>query len=162
MSSSSDRGQPRLRGFPGGTSGKESACQCRKCKRRGFDPWVRKMPWRRNTPLQYSWLPLVTHLVKKKKKSVCSVGDPGSIPGSGRFPGRDTLPSPVFLGFPGGWDAEESACNAGDLGLIPGLGGFPGGGHSNPLQDSYLENSHGQRSLVDYCLWGLKESDTTE
>ena len=99
---------------------------------------------------------------KKKKKSVCSVGDPGSIPGSGRFPGRDTLPSPVFLGFPGGWDAEESACNAGDLGLIPELGGFPGGGHSNPLQDSYLENSHGQRSLVDYCLWGLKESDTTE
>ena len=26
-------------------SGKESACQCR---RRGFDPWVRKIPWRRN------------------------------------------------------------------------------------------------------------------
>ena len=21
-------------------SGKEPACQCRKCKRRGFDPWV--------------------------------------------------------------------------------------------------------------------------
>ena len=31
-------------GFPGGTSGKESACQC---KRPGFDPWVRKIPWRR-------------------------------------------------------------------------------------------------------------------
>ena len=25
-------------------SGKESACQCR---RLGFDPWVRKIPWRR-------------------------------------------------------------------------------------------------------------------
>ena len=26
---------------------KESACQCRRCKRCRFDPWVRKMPWRR-------------------------------------------------------------------------------------------------------------------
>ena len=30
--------------FPSGMRGKESACQCR---RPGFDPWVRKMPWRR-------------------------------------------------------------------------------------------------------------------
>ena len=29
-------------GFPGGTSGKEPFCQCRRLKRRGFDPWVRK------------------------------------------------------------------------------------------------------------------------
>ena len=28
--------------FPGGTSGKESICQCRRCKRWGFDPWSRK------------------------------------------------------------------------------------------------------------------------
>ena len=33
-----------LRGFPGGTSGQESTCQCRECR---FDPWVRKIPWRR-------------------------------------------------------------------------------------------------------------------
>ena len=33
--------------IPGGVSGKESAHQCRRCKRRGFDPWVRKIPWRR-------------------------------------------------------------------------------------------------------------------
>ena len=31
----------------GGASGKESACQCRKPKRHRFDPWVRKIPWRR-------------------------------------------------------------------------------------------------------------------
>ena len=31
-------------GFPGGASGKESTCQCRRCKRLGFDPWVRKIP----------------------------------------------------------------------------------------------------------------------
>ena len=34
-------------GFPGGTSGKESACQCRKHKRSRFDPWVRKITWKR-------------------------------------------------------------------------------------------------------------------
>ena len=34
-------------GFPGGASGKEPVCQCRRCKRPGFDPWVGKDPWRR-------------------------------------------------------------------------------------------------------------------
>ena len=33
--------------FPGGTSGKESTCQARRCRRCGFNPWVRKIPWRR-------------------------------------------------------------------------------------------------------------------
>ena len=33
--------------FPGGTSGKEPACQCRRHKRLRFDPWVGKIPWRR-------------------------------------------------------------------------------------------------------------------
>ena len=28
-------------------SGKESAFQCRRCKRCELDPWVRKIPWRR-------------------------------------------------------------------------------------------------------------------
>ena len=31
----------------GGVSGKEPACQCKRCERPGFDPWVRKMTWRR-------------------------------------------------------------------------------------------------------------------
>jgi len=30
-------------GFPGGTSGKEPAYQCRSRKRFGFDPWVGKI-----------------------------------------------------------------------------------------------------------------------
>ena len=35
------------------------------------------------------------------------------------------LPTPGFLGFPGGSVSKESTCNAGDLGSIPGLGRFP-------------------------------------
>ena len=68
-------------GFPVGASSKESACRCRRCQRHRFDPWVRKISWRRK--------------------------------------GQPTL---VFL---------------------------PG-------------KFHGQRSLVGYSLWGLKELDTTE
>ena len=36
-----------VRKLPGGASGKEPACQCRSCKRCGFDPCVEKSPWRR-------------------------------------------------------------------------------------------------------------------
>ena len=46
---------------------------------------------------------------------------------------------------------KNPSANAGDLrdlGSIPGLGRSPGGGHGNPLQDSCLENPHGQRSLA--------------
>ena len=43
---------------------------------------------------------------------------------------RDRLPTPVFLGFPGGSDGKESACNAADLGLIPGTGRSAGEGNS--------------------------------
>ena len=35
------------KGFPGGTSGKEPTCQCSRPKRCRFDPWVKKIPWRR-------------------------------------------------------------------------------------------------------------------
>ena len=37
----------RKLGFPGGPSGKEPTCQCRRHKRLGFNPWVGKIPWRR-------------------------------------------------------------------------------------------------------------------
>ena len=82
-----------------------------------FNPWIRKISWR-----------------------------------------RDRLPTPVFLGFPGGSDAKESASNAGDLGLIHGLGGSPGGGHGNPLQDSCLENPHGRDWQA--AIHGVSKSQT--
>ena len=36
--------------FPGSASGKDPACQGRRCKRPGFDPWAGKIPWRRAWP----------------------------------------------------------------------------------------------------------------
>ena len=65
-------------------------------------------------------------------------------------------------GFSGGSDSKESTCNVGDLSLIPRLGRSPGGGHSNPLQYSFLENPYGLRCLVGYSPWGHQELDMTE
>ena len=45
--------EPKVKSFLAGASGKEPACQCRRYKRCAFDPWVRKIPWRRCNPLQY-------------------------------------------------------------------------------------------------------------
>ena len=67
-----------------------------------------------------------------------------------------------MLAFPGDSVSKESTCNAGDPDSIPGLGRSPGEGNGNPLQYSCLENSMDMGSLVDYSLWGHKESDTTE
>ena len=43
----------------GGISGKESTCQCRRHKRLGFDPWVGKIPCRRQ------WQPTPVLLPRK-------------------------------------------------------------------------------------------------
>ena len=49
------------RSFLGGTSGKEPICQCRRCKRCGFDPWVGKIPWRRAWQPTPAFLPGESH-----------------------------------------------------------------------------------------------------
>ena len=65
---------------------------------------------------------------------------------------RDSLPTPVFLGFPGGSAGKESACNAGDLGSTPGLGRSPGEGKGYPLQYCGLEIS------MDCIVHGVAKS----
>ena len=48
-------------------------------------------------------------------------------------------------------EVKNLPASAGDIrnrDSVPGLGRFHGGDHGNPLQYSFLENSHGQRSLV--------------
>ena len=44
--------------FQGGASGKEPTCQCRRSTRCGFNPWVRKIPWRR------AWQPTPVFLLR--------------------------------------------------------------------------------------------------
>ena len=67
---------------------------------------------------------------------------------------KDRLPTPVFLGFPGGSAGKESTCNAGDVGSIPGLGRSPGEGNGYPFQYSGLENS------MDFLVHAVEKSQT--
>ena len=67
--------------------------------------------------------------------------------------------SMIVLGFPGGSAGKESACSAGDTGY--------GGsilGQKNPLEKGKATTAvflpgelHGQRNLVSYSPWRLKE-----
>ena len=70
---------------------------------------------------------------------------------------RDRLPTPVFLGFPGGLTGKESSSIMEDMGSIPGLRRSPGEEKGYSLHYSGRENS-----IVLYSPRGHKESDTTE
>ena len=50
------------KGLPTWLSGKESTCHCRRCQ---FDPWVRKMPWRRKWQPTPVFLPEVSPWTEK-------------------------------------------------------------------------------------------------
>ena len=77
-----------------------------------FDPWVRKIRWRRDrlpTPV-FLGFPCDS----AGKESTCNAWDLGSIPGLGRFPWRrERLPTPVFWpgefhGLYSPWGHKES------------------------------------------------------
>ena len=50
--------KPILRGLPSWLSGKESTRQCRRCK---FDPWIRRISWRRKWQPTPIFLPGKSH-----------------------------------------------------------------------------------------------------
>ena len=52
-------------GFPGGASSRELAGQCRKPKSHRFNPWVRKMLWRRTQQRTPLFLPGESHGQRK-------------------------------------------------------------------------------------------------
>ena len=66
----------------------------------------------------------------------------------------------TFVGLPGDSLVKNLPASAGDVGSIPGLGRSPGEGNGNHSRILTGE-SHGQRSLVSYRLWGRKEADRT-
>ena len=61
-----------------------------------------------------------------------------------------------------GWHSgKEFAFKAGDAGSIPGSGRSPGGGHGNPLQYSWLQNSMNRGAWWATVHGIAKEWDTT-
>ena len=70
-------------GSPGGTSGKESPCQCKRCR---FDPWVGKIPWRRK------WQPTLVFLPRKPHGQKSLVGcSPWGLHGVTKRAGHDLV-----------------------------------------------------------------------
>ena len=83
----------------------------------------------------------VASLVAQLVKVCLQCSRLGFDPWVGNIPWRrDSLPTPVLLGFTDGSAGKESSCNVGDLGSIPGLGRSPGEENGNPLQHPCLEN----------------------
>ena len=66
----------------------------------------------------------------------------------------------IHNSFPGGSVVKNPPANAGDMVLIPGLGRLPGEGNGNPLQDSCLENFHGEKEPGRLQSMGSKKSLT--
>ena len=54
--------------LPWWLGGNEPTCQCRRCRRHGFDPWVGKIPWRRK------WQPIPVFLPGESKGQRSLVG----------------------------------------------------------------------------------------
>ena len=70
-------------GFPGGSDGKESACNAGDL---GMIPGSGRSSGEGNSyPLQYSW---ASRVIQTVKESACNAGDLGLIPGLGRSPGE--------------------------------------------------------------------------
>ena len=155
---------PRTGGFPGGASGKESACHCRKCKRLGFNPWVGKIPWSgkwqptlvflpRKCNEQRSLAGYRSHVAKKSQMRLntqkhnapfqfisCSGFPNGSAVNNLLANAGDMGLIPGSGRSPNGSAVNNLLANAGDMGLIPGSGRSPGEGNGNPLQYSCLGN----------------------
>ena len=90
-------------------------------KMQKFDPWVRKILWRRK------WQPTPVFLARQSH-------------GQEELDGQQSMGVTKELDFSGNSDGKASAYNVEDPGSIPGSGRSPGEGNDNPLQYSCLEN----------------------
>ena len=91
------------------------------------DPWVGKIPWRRE------WLPTPLFLPGEsqgQRSLAATVHGVAESETTKRLSGASLVTQ-----------GKELACNAEDLGSIPGSGRSPGGEHGSPPQYSCLENS---------------------
>ena len=136
-------------GLPPWLSGKGPTCQCRRC---GFDPWLRKIPWRRK------WQPTPVILPGKShgQRSRTGYSPWGHIESDTAE--RLTTITNSLLGRSAGEGMDyplqyswasllaqlvKNPANAGDArdaGLIPGSGRSPGGESVHPHRYSCLGN----------------------
>ena len=140
-----------------------------------FDPWVRKIPWRRE------WLPILVffpgeshgqgrlagyspwgckaldmteqliHMLPLRCLSECRSS---SILGPFFQYGRDFPVAQTVKNLPARQETRVRSLGW-EVPLEEGMA-------IHSLENSCLENPHGQRSLAGYSPWGCKESDMTK
>ena len=98
---------------------------CLQCRRPGFDPWVGKIPWRR----EWQPTPLLLPVKSHGQRSLVDYRPWG-------LKESDTTEQLHFT--ISGSDGKASACSAEDPGSITGSGRSPGEGNGHPLQYSCL------------------------
>ena len=102
-----------------------------RCKRPEFDPWVRKIPWRRKWQPTPVLLPGKSH--GQRNLVDYSSWDHKEWDTTERFHFQTQINHIAAYSLLIS-EVKASACNAGDLGSIPALGRSPGEGNGNPLR----------------------------
>ena len=149
---------PSYWGFLGRTSGKESACQCRRPKRHRFNPWVGKIPKRRAQE------PTAMLLARESlgQRSLA-----GYSPQGHKESDAIEVTENAFLhtGLPRWHNGEESACQCGRCKRCrfdPQVRKIPWSRKWQPIPVFLPGKFHGQRSLAGNSPQGHKQLDTTE
>ena len=125
-----------IRGFPGGASGKEFACQCRRHRDVSSIPGSGRSPGGgHGNPFQYSCL----------ENSM----------DRGAWQAKVHRDAKIWT------QLKRFSPRAGDLDLIPGSGRSPGEGNGSPLQYSCLGNPMDRGAWQAKVHGVAKESDTT-
>ena len=152
-----------------GTSGKEPTCQCRRHKRPGFDPWVRKIPlekWMTVFSSILAWrTPWTEELVGLQCTGPQRVGHDGSNwvcmhthTHTLTYTHSHTL-THTHMGFSGGASGKEPACQCKKrkrCGFNPWVWKIPWRRAWQPTPVFLPGECHGQMSLVGYCPWNCK------
>ena len=128
-------------GFPLCSAGKESICNTEDpCLISWFDPWDGKIPWRRERP------PTPVFWSREFHGLYSSWGQVNTV-----------IQLPWWL-----LKSKKSFCQCRRHGCNPWVGKIPWRRKWQPPPVFLPGKFHGWRSLVGYCPWGRKESDTTE
>ena len=135
-------------GLPRWLSGKESACQCRRCRRYRFDPWVGKTLWRRK------WQPALVFFPGKSQGQrslegyslwACKESDMTEWINNN----YSSLLLLIILLLPWGLSSQESACQCRSyrrLGFDSWVGKIPWRRAWLPTPVFLPGESHGQRT----------------
>ena len=128
-------------GFPGGSIGKESACNAGDPS---SIPGLGRYPGEEGMATHSS---ILAWRIPQREEPGRPLSMGSQESDTTQQLNHQTTTIRITQGLPGGSNGKESACNAGDPGSIPESGRSPREENGNPLQYSYLDNS------MDIAAW---------